>query len=143
MNLFYFADADEARENSALKYYRQREWRVAGNIGTMGKELMGLPSPTLLDKLLALDAAFFGREFPKPGTTLTNPSLNNRSFGARLVDWMFVYQGIDERHIVGAARRVIVPRKALEPAKEILSKHFKRSNPPPVVAIEELPRANA
>jgi hypothetical protein len=43
MNLFYFADADETRENSALKYYRQREWRVAGNIGRMGEELMGLP----------------------------------------------------------------------------------------------------
>jgi hypothetical protein len=128
MNLFYFADADETRENSALKYYRQREWRVAGNIGRMGEELMGLPSSTLIDRLLALDPEFFGREFPRQGAVPTNPSLTNRSFGKRLIDWVFVYQGIDERHIVGAARRVIVPREAMEAAKGILSKHFKHSS---------------
>ena len=138
MNLFYFADADDTRENSVLKYYRQREWRIAGNIGRMGEGLMGLPPSALIDRLLALDAEFFGREFPRRGAVPTNPSLNNRAFGNRLVDWVFVYQGIDERHIIGAARRVIVPREAIEPAKKILSKHFKRSCPPPVVAIEEL-----
>jgi hypothetical protein len=138
MNLFYFADADSTYENSALKYYRQREWRIAGNIGYMGEGLMGLPSKPLSDRLLALDAEFFGREFPRKGVTPTNPSLNNQLFGDRLIDWVFVYQGIDERHIVGAARRVIVPREAIEPARAILAKHFKRSNPPPVVAIEEL-----
>ena len=139
MNLFYFADADDTRENSALKYYRQREWRIAGNIGRLGEELMGLPPSTLIDRLLALDPEFFGREFPRRGALQpTNPSLYNRVFGDRLVDWVFVYQGIDERHIVGAARRVIVPRDAMEPAKDILSKHFKRSAAPPVIAIDEL-----
>lgn len=135
MNLFYFADADSSYENSTLKYYRQREWRIAGNIGQMGKHLMGLPSKSLSDRLLALDAEFFGREFPRKGVTPTNPSLNNRTVGDRLIDWLFVYQGIDGRHIVGAARRAIVPREAIQSAKAILAKH---SNPPPVVAIEEL-----
>jgi hypothetical protein len=139
MNLFYFADADSTYENSALKYYRQREWRIAGNIiGYMGEGLMGLPSKTLSDRLLALDPDFFGREFPRKGVTPTNPSLNNQTVGDRLIDWVFVYQGIDERHIIGAARRVIVPREAMQPARAILTKHFKRSNPPPVVPIEEL-----
>lgn len=138
MNLFYFADADSVYENSALKYYRQREWRIAGNIGYMGEDLMGMPSKALSDRLLALDAEFFGREFPRNGVTPTNPSLKNRTVGDRLIDWVFVYQGIDERHIIGAVRRVIVPRGAIEPAKVILAKHFKRSNPPPVIAIEDL-----
>jgi hypothetical protein len=135
MNLFYFADADDTRESSALKYYRQREWRIAGNIGYMGEGLMGLPSKALTDRLLAVDANFFEREFPRRGAVPTNPSLNNRSFGNRLVDWVYVYQGIDERHIIGAARRVIVPREAMEAAQGILSKH---SSPPPVIAMEEL-----
>jgi len=138
MNLFYFADADNMRENHVLKYYRQREWRIAGNIARMGEELMGRPSSPLIDRLLALDAEFFGREFPRQGTIPTNPSLANKPFGKRLIDWVFVYQGIDERHIIGAARRVIVPRESMEAAKDILSKHFKRSSAPPVVAIEEL-----
>jgi hypothetical protein len=37
MNLFYFADADDTYENSALKYYRQREWRIAGNMDIWAK----------------------------------------------------------------------------------------------------------
>jgi hypothetical protein len=44
MNVFYFADADTAYENSALKYYRQREWRIAGSLEHLGEGLMGLPS---------------------------------------------------------------------------------------------------
>jgi hypothetical protein len=138
MNFFYFADADQTRENSALKYYRQREWRIAGSIGGVGGELMGLPSSTLIDRLLALDSDFYGREFPRQGVVLTNPTLTNRSFGNRLVDWVLVYQGIDERHIIGAARRVVVPREAIDGAKTILAKHFKKSSPPPVVAVEDL-----
>jgi hypothetical protein len=120
MNLFYFADADDARENHVLKYYRQREWRIAGNIARMGEELMGRPSSALIDRLLALDAEFFGREVPRQGAIPTNPSLTNIPFGKRLIDWVFVYQGIDERHIIGAARRVIVPRESMEAAKDIL-----------------------
>jgi hypothetical protein len=104
----------------------------------MGTELMGLPSSALIDRLLELDADFFGRKFPRQGVVPTNPSLTNRSFGERLIDWVFVYQGIDERHIVGAARRVIVPREAMESAKDILSQHFKHSSPPTVVAMEDL-----
>jgi hypothetical protein len=135
MNFFYLADADESKISSSLKYYRQREWRIAGNIAIQDRELMGLPSSALIERLLALDPDFFGRKFPPNGETLSNPSLVNRSFGPRLIDWTYVYQGIDYRHIVGAARRAIVPRSTVNAAREILSKH---SNPPPVVAIEDL-----
>jgi hypothetical protein len=137
-NLFYFADADRSFEDSVLKYYRQREWRIAGNIGRIGKDLMGLPSPAMIDRLLALDLKFFGRDFPKQDDEITNPSLAGIAFGKRLVDWCFVYQGLDKRHILGAARRIIVPRHAANATREILSAHFKRSVPPPVVPIEDL-----
>lgn len=135
MNFFYSADADDSIINNSLKYYRQREWRIAGNLGMHDRELMGLPSEALIDRLLALDSDFFGRIFPPKGMTLTNPSLVNRAFGPRLIDWTYVYQGIDDRHIIGAASRVIVPRSAVDAARDILSKHPK---PPPVVAIEDL-----
>ncbi|MGO8869716.1 MAG: hypothetical protein ACLQME_24780 [Alphaproteobacteria bacterium] len=135
LNFFYPADADDTRENSTLKYYRQREWRIAGNIGRMGKDLMGLPPQSLIDRLLDIDPEFYGKEFPKPEVVLTNPSLKNQVFGERLVDWVYVYQGIDDRHIVGAARRVIVPRDAIDRATKILSKH---PNAPSVVAIEDI-----
>jgi hypothetical protein len=135
LNFFYAADADSTRKNSALKYYRQREWRIAANVARMGKELMGLPPVALIDRLIALDSDFFARKFPKEHEVLTNPSLTGKTLGKRLVDWIYVYHGIDDRHVVGAARRVIVPRAAVSSAKDILSHHPKA---PPVVTIEDL-----
>jgi hypothetical protein len=135
LNLFYPADADETRENRSLKYYRQREWRIAANIGHMDKDLMGLPSKTLINRLLTIDAEFYGNEFPKSDVSLSNPSPENQPIGKRLVDWLYVFQGIDDRHIVGAARRIIVPSEAMDRAREILSKYSKS---PPVVAIENI-----
>jgi hypothetical protein len=74
LNFFY--PTDDARDNNGpLKYYRQREWRITGNIGFGGEGLMRLPSPELINALLELDAPFFGREFPPPGLAATNPSL--------------------------------------------------------------------
>jgi hypothetical protein len=135
LNFFYSADADRTRENNVLKYYRQREWRIAANFARMGEELMGLPSVTLIDRLIALDSAFFERKFPKEQDILTNPSLWGKKRGDRLVDWIYLYQGIDDRHIVGAARRVIVPRVVVSSVRNILSHHPKA---PPVIAIEDL-----
>jgi hypothetical protein len=135
LNFFYPADADDTKINSSLKYYRQREWRIAGNIGMQGRDLMAPPSEPLIEKLLALDLDFYRRPFPPEGVAPSNPSLARRSFGPRLVDWTYVYQGIDDRHIVGAARRVIVPRAAVDATKVVLSNHPK---PPPVIAIEDL-----
>ena len=54
LNFFYSADADDTKINSSLKYYRQREWRVAGNIGIRDRELIGFPSAALMDRLLTL-----------------------------------------------------------------------------------------
>ena len=96
---------------------------------------MRLPSKTLINRLLSLDADFYGKEFPKSDVSLSNPSPENQPIGRRLVDWLYVFQGIDDRHIVGAARRIIVPREATDRAKEILSKYSKS---PPMVAIEDI-----
>jgi hypothetical protein len=135
LNFFYPADADERFEENVLKYYRQREWRIAGNVGRMGVDMMGLPSPKLIDRLMEIDAEFWSKPFPKPETTLTNPSIKGPAPTQRMVDWIYVFQGIDDRHIIGAVRRVIVPRDALETAHRIVAKH---ATPPPVIAIEDL-----
>lgn len=135
LNMFYFADADETRDNNALKYYRQREWRIAGNIGSMGRDLMGLAPEALKNRLMEIDSDFYSRPFPDPQLRLSNPSLNGRIPGDRRIDWVYVYQGIDERHIIGCARRILVPRTLLDIAKRIVAKH---PRPPAVEAIEGL-----
>jgi hypothetical protein len=134
LSLFYPADA-EPHHGGPLAYYRQREWRIAGNVARRGVELMGLPNERLKERLLELDPDFWGRDFPKEKVDFTNPSAQHFDKGQRVVDWTYVFQGIDDRQIIGAARRVIVPREALETARTFVAKH---KTPPPVVAIADL-----
>ena len=136
MNFFYPADADNRFEDRELKYYRQREWRIAGNVGRLGQDMMGVLSPAFAARLIEIDEDFWSQTFPTPAAGFTNVSLDLRAgLGNRVVDWAYGFQGIDERHIIGAARRVIVPCAALELAERIIAKH---PTPPSVVAIEDL-----
>jgi hypothetical protein len=58
-----FYPADNLRENKALAYYRQREWRIAWNFAIRDEEVMRAPSGQLIDRLLDIDEAFFGQRF--------------------------------------------------------------------------------
>ena len=93
-------------------------------------------SPAFAARLIEIDEDFWSQTFPTPAAGFTNVSLDLRAgLGNRVVDWAYGFQGIDERHIIGAARRVIVPCAALELAERIIAKH---PTPPSVVAIEDL-----
>ena len=116
LNFFYPADA---RNNEALKYYRQREWRISGNYAIKGEELMRLPSEAMITRLLDLDGDFFGRVFPPNDQIISNTSIKDVS-QKRLVDWMYVLPGLEGKHILELVRRVIVPDGAVEEARKIL-----------------------
>lgn len=120
--LSFFYPADNVGHNKALAYYRQREWRIVGNIAVRGEELMRRPGSDFIERLLEIDTEFFGREFPP-------------SSGKRLVDDIYVFPGIGEKRIVEMARRIIVPDVAVEKAKSILQSV---TNPPPVIALSDL-----
>jgi hypothetical protein len=120
MNFFY--PADDVPRNKALAYYRQREWRIAGNFSVRGNEVMRRPSPELIDRLLAIDEEFFGREFSSP-------------FGNRLADAAYVYPGFGDRKVLEMSTRVIVPAAAVDKAKKILNG---LDRCPPVVSLESI-----
>jgi hypothetical protein len=84
---------------------------------------------------LGIDTDFYGRAFPREDVDFTNSRANPANLGKRTVDWIYVYQGIDDRHIIGAARRVLVPRNAVDRATQILSRHPKA---PQIAAIEDV-----
>jgi len=117
LNFFYPADA---RNSDALKYYRQREWRISVNYAINGEEVMRLPSEALIARLLALDGDFFGRVFPPSDQIISNTSIKDIS-QKRLVDWAYVLSGLDGKHILELVRRVIVPDDAVEEARKILA----------------------
>ena len=121
--LGYFYPADNILHNKALAYYRQREWKIAGNFAVRGEEVIGRASENLIKRLLKIDEAFFGRECVTAAGT------------KRLVDEVWVCPGIGGRAILEMVNRVIVPRKAVGSAKVIASA---LAHPPAVVSIEDV-----
>lgn len=119
-----FYPADNLRDEKALAYYRQREWRIAWNysIGE-GDEVMRLPSDQLLDRLLEIDAEFFGRDFPTPQGT------------KRLGETAYLFPGIGDKKIIQMVRRVIVPRAAISIVQPILARF---ATSVPIVCIEDM-----
>ena len=105
-----FYPADNVRDNKALAYYRQREWRIAWNFAIRDEEVMRAPSSQLIDRLLDIDAAFFGRDFP------------TMSGVKRLAEVAFVFPGIGGKKAVQMVNRVVVPRAALAAAKAALDR---------------------
>ncbi len=105
-----FYPADNVRDNKALAYYRQREWRIAWNFAIRDEEVMRAPSTQLIDRLLDIDAAFFGRDFP------------TMSGVKRLAEVAFVFPGIGGKKAIQMVNRVVVPRAALAAAKATLGR---------------------
>lgn len=131
LNYFYPADG---RDNAALQYYRQREWRIAGNVGVRDEEMMRTPSVAIIDRLLALDPNFFGRQFPPADEVVSNTSLHGQP-PQRLVDWCWVFQEFDSKRALRWVRRIIAPVDALEAATALLKP---LADAPPVASLESL-----
>ena len=67
--LHCFYPADNLRDNTALAYYRQREWRISHNFAFRGEEVMRRVSDRVIGRLMEIDTEFFGRDFPTAGGT--------------------------------------------------------------------------
>lgn len=121
LNLFY--PADDLHHNQALAYYRQREWRVTGNLALHGKNIMRSPEQNEIAELQNIDADFFGKELNAPLGKV--PLLNE----------CLVYPRFGGKRMMELVNRVIVPAQAVENAKAILKEI---NQPPSVVSLESL-----
>ena len=108
-SLFY--PTEDLDHNEELGYYRDREWRIVGNMLKNGVAVSDPPSPAERSRLLDLDAEFFGRvvEFPSG----EHPRVDQCQF-------LRAVQGVSP---LAAARRVIVPECAAPRVREILHSH--------------------
>jgi hypothetical protein len=122
--LYLFYPADDVIRNDELTYYRQREWRIGRNFAIRGEEVMRRPSAELIERVLNIDRAWWGEEFPRGSGSME-----------RRVEKLLVYPGIGGKRIIEMANRVIVPQEAVERAKTIL----KDLNPsPPVISLADI-----
>jgi hypothetical protein len=118
-----FYPADNLRDNKALAYYRQREWRIAWNFAVRGEEIMRRPSDEIIARLLEIDADFFGRDF------------ETASEMSQLAREAWILPGAGAKRIIELVNRVVVPRVALATAQALLAR---AGASPPVVCIEEM-----
>ncbi len=118
-----FYPADNLRDDKALAYYRQREWRIAWNFAVRGEESMRRPSDELVARLIDIDSDFFGRDFETAcGTT-------------QLAREALVLPGIGGKRIIELVNRVIVPRAARPRVEAIFAPFGTRTT---VVCIEDI-----
>src|SRR5690349_5736563 len=74
-----------------------------------GEEVMRPPTTEVIDRLMQINAEFWGREFSKSSGS-----------GKRLADEVLVYPGIRGKRMIELVQRIIVPAVALERATYIL-----------------------
>jgi hypothetical protein len=84
---------------------------------------MRRPSNEMIERLLQIDAEFFGRDFPTASGT------------RRLAEEALVFPGIGGKRIIDMVNRVVVPRAAIPLAKPILARIAPRV---PIVCIEDI-----
>lgn len=81
-----------------LAYYRQREWRILGNVAKKGQKALDKPTSLEIEALLALNARFFGKTLPF------------RSGPKRVADECEYLRDLDGRPFRSFIRRIVCPR---------------------------------
>lgn len=122
---FFYPTHEVSKE--ALGYYRQREWRIIGDIAMNGQLLMRNLIQEEKDFLVQCNPRFFEREVDL---------LSGRCVR---VDECRLYMPPGEAHGMNLARRIICPADSVSDAQALLKEY---NFDLPVTALEDLPLRN-
>lgn len=89
-------------------YYRQREWKLPGNVIYNGEWVADYLTVEQKTELLNLNHGFFNKE------------INYLGKSVRQVDICMFFKKFDNRHVLEHANKIIVPQQYLDRVKEIL-----------------------
>jgi hypothetical protein len=104
--LFY--PTDDQKHDQALAYYRQREWRLVGDIAINGVPVDRPLVDAEKEQLLRIDAHFWG------GELRTKDNVHRRVDLARALT-----QSVDGQPLFGLAEKILVPTSAYDQATSI------------------------
>lgn len=111
----------DPRSDDLLGYFREREWRIVGNMLRDDQPVTEAISNDDKDALLAIAPEYFGR------------AMRFRSGEHRVVDQCQVYRRFGDKLLKETVRRVIVPADAVRRVRALLYAH---SVDAPVVSID-------
>lgn len=104
----FFYPTEDIEYNDSLSYYRQREWRIIGNMVHRGKPIDRELTEQEMTSLQDIDGDFFGR-------TMSFPSGEHR-----IVERCKYFSELESAPIWTLARRVVVPDEAFQSAETML-----------------------
>lgn len=119
----FFYPTEDPNFTGILDYYRQREWRIIGNMIKNGKESTRSLREAEIEKLIEIDNEFFGHQLDFP------TGVYNRA------EQSLIFHEVDNKHVLHFAHRLIVPENALEEASQIIGDFNKNLE---VVSLESL-----
>lgn len=102
-----FCSTDDPTDDKLLAFYREREWRIIGNVARNGIVYTRNINQTEKDKLTEIDPEYWNR------------TISGGSHSFRRVDEILILPSFEGNHIVHRIRRIIVPPRAVRKAKEI------------------------
>ena len=124
-SLFY--PTERIGDNEILKYYRQREWRIIGSLMINNIEITKYLTQYQKEEISNIDPTFFNGEIA-----------NRNGDMKRRLDLCQIFNEFNNEKLIECANRIIVPSNALEETQRVVEV---LGNPPPVVAIEQIPEA--
>ncbi len=104
----YFYPTDDVKYGDLLDYYRQREWRIVGNMMLDGVAMTSRLSGHELDAINSIDPDFFERKltYPTGEYSLAEQTLKFDRFGGR--------------HVLETCRRIIVPSSVEQQVRQLI-----------------------
>lgn len=107
----FFYPTENLKYTEILGYYRQREWRIVANMMRHGVIVTDKPTESERQKLIELDESFFNSK-----------SEYATGFFCKVDQCQFL-RNIKGIKPIAFARRIIVPRNAIEPANALLMEY--------------------
>ncbi len=100
---------NDPRSDDVLAFFREREWRIVGNMTREGALVTDKPSDADAEALVSLSPEYFGR------------TMRFRTGEYRIIDQCQIYRQFDGKPLHKSLRRVIVPAEVLSEASELVA----------------------
>jgi hypothetical protein len=126
--LNFFHPTDNIKQDKALEYYREREWRIAcgfriKNSDGLHVDVLHVPTRSERQRFLEIDREFFQRK------------ISTDTGMVETLNQALVHPGLNGKRLIEMVRRVVAPAEAVDRAAKILGV---LDNPPQIISMNEL-----
>lgn len=121
-SLFY--PTERNNDDKSLNYYRQKEWRIIGSIIMNENEIAKKLTDEQKDTIAEIDPDFFNKELE-----------NRNGKMVKRIDICQLYKDYENKPFIEYARRIIVPERAIDEARKIVSII---ENPPEIISLSNI-----